>query len=399
MIDEDDRLRVGAQVAHAAEAHDISPLRFAVKRVVDGRADQDETDGHQRWLRPLVRGREMRDPRLVDPPTDCRLYEGDGVIIAGMTLLLREADVRALVDINDAIKAVDSAFRESAAGQARNQPRRRVSGRGTTLAIMSASLPSRNLVGYKAYTAGPAGARFWVNLFDATDGRLLAMIEADWLGALRTGAVSGLATGALARSDATVLAVFGAGHQAPPQVLAVAAVRPLREVRIVNRDPGRRAALASDLRLRLPQVQVSETSAQEAVAGADIITTITSAGSPLFPGNWIQAGQHLNAAGSNLSNRRELEARAVARADLLVVDDVEAARLEAGDLLLAEQDGALGWARVHSLAEVLAGSVGRSQASDVTIFKSVGLALEDVALGSVVLERARERGLGQAIDL
>lgn len=314
-----------------------------------------------------------------------------------MALLLREADVRALVDINDALKALDSAFRELATGQARNQPRRRVKTRATTLAIMSAALPSRNLVGYKAYTAGGGGARFWVHLFDGSDGRLLAVIEADWLGALRTGAVSGVATGALARNDANVLTVFGAGHQALPQVLAVAAVRPLREVRVVNRNPARRAELAGELRLRLPEVQIVEAGAQEAVAGADIITTITSAPSPLFPGNWIQAGQHLNVAGSNIPNRREVEGRAIGRADLLVVDDIEAARLEAGDLLMAEQDGALGWARVRSLSEVIAGAIGRSQASDVTLFKSVGLALEDVALGAVVLERARERGLGESI--
>lgn len=314
-----------------------------------------------------------------------------------MALLLREADVRALVDINDALKALDSAFREMATGQARNQPRRRVRGGATTLAIMSAALPSRNLVGYKAYTAGSRGARFWVHLFDGSDGLLLAVIEADWLGALRTGAVSGLATGALARNDASVLTVFGAGHQALPQVLAVAAVRRLREVRVVNRNPARRAELAGELRLRLPEVQIVEAGAQEAVAGADIITTITSAPSPLFPGNWIQAGQHLNVAGSNIPNRREVEGRAIGRADLLVVDDIEAARLEAGDLLMAEQDGALGWARVHSLSEVIAGAIGRSQASDVTLFKSVGLALEDVALGAVVLERARERGLGESI--
>jgi alanine dehydrogenase len=317
-----------------------------------------------------------------------------------MPLLLREADVRALVDIKDALEVLDSAFRESAAGQARNQPRRRVSGTGTTLAIMSAALPSRNLVGYKAYTAGRSGARFWVHLFDARDGQLLTVIEADWLGALRTGAVSGLASSALARADAAVLTVFGAGHQALPQALAVAAVRPLTEIRLVNRDPGRRATLAGELRRSLPNVRVVEANAaQEAIAGADIISTITSARSPLFPGGWLEAGQHLNAAGSNMPDRRELDSRAIGRADLLVVDDLDAARIEAGDLLLAEQEGALGWTRVHSLAEVVTGSIGRSRTSDVTLFKSVGLALEDVALGAVVLERARERRLGETIGL
>ncbi|HEY0493177.1 MAG TPA: ornithine cyclodeaminase family protein [Candidatus Dormibacteraeota bacterium] len=317
-----------------------------------------------------------------------------------MALLLREADVRGLVDINDALEALDSAFRELAAGEASNQPRRRVTGSGTTLAIMSAALPSRNLLGYKAYTASRAGARFWVHLFDGHDGERLAVIEADWLGALRTGAVSGLATGVLARTDAAVLTVFGAGHQALPQALAVAAVRPLAEIRIVNRDPGRGAKLAEDLRHRLPQLQVFEAaSAREAVAGADIITTVTSASAPVLAGSWLQPGQHLNAAGSNMPDRRELDSVAVGRADLVVVDDLQAARLEAGDLILAGLEKPSGWDRVHSLAELIAGSVRRRQPSDVTLFKSVGLALEDLALGAVVLERARKRGLGENLIL
>jgi ornithine cyclodeaminase/alanine dehydrogenase-like protein (mu-crystallin family) len=267
------------------------------------------------------------------------------------------------------------------------------------LATMSAALPSRNLVGYKAYTAGRAAARFWVHLFDSIDGRPLAVIEADWLGALRTGAVSGLATRALARPEAAVLTVFGAGHQALPQVLAVAAVRPLTEVHIVNRDPARRAALATELKTRHPDLRIVEaTSPRDAVEAADILTTITSAGTAIFPGEWVPAGQHLNAVGSNFANRRELDSHTIGRAKLVVVDDLEAARLEAGDLLLAEQEGALAWEGVHSLAEVLTGSVQQRQASDITLFKSVGLALEDVALGALVVERARERGLGQEIE-
>lgn len=312
-----------------------------------------------------------------------------------MPLVLRDADVRQLVDAGDALEALDFAFREWAGGRAQNQPRRRVAA-GVTLAIMSAALPARNLVGYKAYTAGKSGAQFWVHLFDGTDGRPLAVIEADWLGALRTGAVSGLATRALSRPGASTLALFGAGHQAMTQALAVAAVRPITEIRLVNRTPARRARFAADLRRRLPEVRISEaTGAREAIDGADVITTITSAARPIVSGDWLVAGQHLNAAGSNVPTRRELDARAVSRADLVVADDLEAARLEAGDLLLAEGEGALDWGRVHSLREALTGSVARRQPGDVTLFKSVGLALEDVALGAVVLDRATERGIGQ----
>lgn len=316
-----------------------------------------------------------------------------------MALLLREEEVRSLVDINDALEAVEVAFRELAAGRAKNQPRRRVAGTGTTLAIMSAFFPPGNLVGYKAYTAGRAGARFLLHLFDQAEGRLLAVIEADWLGALRTGAVSGLASRILARADASVLTLFGAGHQALPQAIAIAAVRPLTEVRIVNRDPERRARLGEELQRTLPGIRVvGGVRAEEAIAGAGIITTITSAGSPLFNGDLLQPGQHLNAAGSNNPGRRELDSRSVGRASLVVVDELEAARLEAGDLLLAEKELALDWQSVSPLAELVRGPFSRS-ASDITLFKSVGLAIEDVALGAVVLQRAGERGAGRQIDL
>lgn len=317
-----------------------------------------------------------------------------------MALLLREADVHSLVDIDDAMQAVEAAFRELASGRARNQPRRRVAGTASTLAIMSAALPSRNLVGYKAYTAGRSGARFWVHLFDSGNGQPLAVIEADWLGALRTGAVSGLATRLMARADASVLTLFGAGRQALPQALAVGAVRALKEVRIVNRDRERGARLAAELQRSHPGVRVLDgLSAREALTGADIITTITSAGVPLFDGALLAPGQHLNAAGSNIPGRRELDSRAVGRADLVVVDDIGAARLEAGDLLLAEQEEALSWESVHSLADVVKGSVRRTTPSEISLFKSVGLALEDVALGAVILDRARDRGVGADIDL
>jgi ornithine cyclodeaminase/alanine dehydrogenase-like protein (mu-crystallin family) len=294
--------------------------------------------------------------------------------------------------------ALEAAFREWAAGRAANQPRRRVAG-GAVLATMSAALPSKGLMGFKAYTHSKAGARFWVCLFDAADGRPRAVIEADWLGRLRTGAVSGLATKYLARPEASVMTVIGAGSQALTQVLAVAAVRRLGAVRVASRDPAHRDAFVEDLRGVLPRTIAIEPagSIREAVDGADILTTITTAGHPIFPGEWLQAGQHLNVCGSNYPDRREIDGRVVARADLVVADDVEAARLEGGDLLLAEREGQLNWGRVHSLRDVLAGSAGGRQPSDVTLFKSVGLAIEDVAAGAAVLELAQARGAGQQL--
>src|SRR5438445_10472355 len=145
-----------------------------------------------------------------------------------ITIFLREADVKALLTMDATLVALEAAFREWAAGRLSNQPRRRVAS-GAVLATMSATLPSRGLMGFKAYTHGPNGARFWVALFDASDGRPRALMEADWLGRMRTGAASGLATKYMARPEASIFTIIGAGSQALTQVLAVAAVRSLRQ--------------------------------------------------------------------------------------------------------------------------------------------------------------------------
>jgi ornithine cyclodeaminase/alanine dehydrogenase-like protein (mu-crystallin family) len=262
---------------------------------------------------------------------------------------------------------------------------------------MSAALPTRGIVGFKAYTAGRHGARFWTRLFDAGSGEPMAILEGDHLGRVRTGAASGLATRYLARPDASRLTIFGAGTQALTQVLAVASVRTLQEVRVLSRDPGRRERSLTDLAAN-GITAIAGGDPREAVEAADIITTITSAGSPLFPGAWLRPGQHLNVAGSNWPQRREVDGETVSRAGLVVADDAYAARVEAGDLLLAEADGMLDWARVHSLRDVIARTVKRADPHQITLFKSVGLALEDIAVGATVLERARSRGIGEEVE-
>jgi ornithine cyclodeaminase/alanine dehydrogenase-like protein (mu-crystallin family) len=316
-----------------------------------------------------------------------------------MTLLLREADVQRLLRIEDVIEALDAAFGQWAAGKADNQPRRRVRGE-TVLATMSAALPERGLIGFKAYTAGTEGVRFWVHLFDSKAGRPLAVIEADHLGRLRTGAASGLATRYLARDDARILAQLGTGTQALTQALGVIAVRPIEEVRVVGRDADRRHRFAEALRAEWQRGSITELDdARGAIPGADIVTTITSAAEPVIEGGRLEPGQHLNVAGSNQPRRREVDTETVARAALIVADDAEAARVEAGDLLLAEAEGRLQWERVRSLREVVSGKAGRRSGEDITLFKSVGLAIEDLAAAALVLDRAQAADAGEKIFL
>jgi len=398
VIDDHRGPRILTQIADPAQPFDGPALRFGIKRVVQRSSEEDEADRHNCRVSTSSRG-HVGDPGAGQLPPDAGIDSHHADIIVQVTLFLREADVRTLLTMEDAIGALESAFRDWAEGRADNQPRRRVRA-GVFLATMSAALPARGIVGLKAYTSGKDGTRFWVHLYDAATGHPRAVIEADHLGRLRTGAASGLATRYLAHEAASVVALFGAGTQALTQALAMLAVRPIKEIRVVNRNPDRRKAFVDELRHVWSAGQIRETaSARDALSGAHVVTTVTSGGSPLFPGTWLEAGQHVNAVGSNWPNRREIDSLAVSRADPIVADDVEAGRVEAGELVLAAADGSLDWTRVASLRDVVAGRVSRSSPDQISLFKSVGLALEDVAVAATILRRAEERGLGEPIPV
>lgn len=317
-----------------------------------------------------------------------------------MALLLTERDVRDLLDVRAAMDLVEAAFREKGAGRAPNRPRQRVLVPGGALHVMAGGLPGQGVMGLKAYSTVAGRARFVVLLFSAATGELLALIEADWLGALRTGAASGVATRHLAREDARRFGLIGAGHQAVTQALAVCAVRPIEQARVFSRDPARRARFCADLTRQTGVEFVPVGSAEEAVRGADIVTTITTAREPVLHGEWLASGAHVNAAGVNWANRRELDELAVLRADVIAVDDRDQARLECGDLLPLIEAGDLSWERVVELGEVLTGAApGRTDSGQVTLFESQGIAIEDVAAAKYVYDRARERGIGRDVPL
>jgi alanine dehydrogenase len=314
-----------------------------------------------------------------------------------MPLLLREEEVQALLSVGDAIEALERTFRAQAEGRAVNLPRQRVRWPGGTLHVMAAGDLGSGYVGLKAYTAVGGQTRFVVLLFHAESGELLAIIEADRLGRLRTGAATGLATRYLARPDARVVGMIGAGRQAATQLMAVCAVRPIAEARVYSPTPERRAAFAHRMRetLGIPVQAVERPEA--AVEGADILITITSAREPVLQGAWLRPGVHLNAAGSNALLRRELDEEAIARADLIVIDSRAQGQIEAGDFLEPLERGRLQWERVYELRDVVAGRVGRAHPEQITMFKSLGIALEDVAVAAVAYERARAQGAGERI--
>jgi ornithine cyclodeaminase/alanine dehydrogenase-like protein (mu-crystallin family) len=227
---------------------------------------------------------------------------------------------------------------------------------------------------------------------------LLAMMEADTLGRLRTGAASAVATRCLARPHAGAVGIIGTGAQARTQIEAIARVRPVALVKAYSRTESRREAFAEEMVQRLGAEVVAVDSAEEAVRDVDIIVTITSAREPVLRGAWLPPGVHINAAGSNAANRRELDSEAVARAGRIVVDSREQAMIEAGDLLAPIGEGRLSWEQVTELGEVVAGTVpGRRANDEITLFKSLGIALEDVATMHLVYTRAMAEGIGEKI--
>jgi alanine dehydrogenase len=297
--------------------------------------------------------------------------------------------------MSKAIELVERAFHQLADGTAVNQPRRRVIlPTGSVLHYMAGGTPE--YFGLKAYSAhAKTGAHFEVLLYRSADGLPLATLEANYLGQIRTGAASGVATKYLAREDAAVAAIIGSGFQAATQLEAVANARKLREVRVWSRKQERREEFArsSAEKLKL-NVKAVET-ARECVEGADIVVTATSSKVPVFESAWIAPGTHVNGTGSNWAQRRELPAELVfERAAIVAVDSIEVAKIESGDLLIPLGD--YGSFPGVELSEIVAGKrPGRTSADQITVFKSNGLAVEDVAVAGYIYEEALRRGLGR----
>ncbi len=320
-----------------------------------------------------------------------------------MALVLKEADVAQLLTMPDAVAALDTVFRQqhptTGEQQALNRPRNRLQPPWAILHFMAAAAPGLGVYGFKAYTvARPGVARFVVMLFSTEDGRLLAMIEADTLGQIRTGAASGLATRSMARQDAAVVGIVGSGWQARSQVQAVCTVRQVREIRAAGRDPERLRRFCEEMSAAVGVPVTPVESAEAAVRDADIVVTATTAKEPIVLGDWLKPGTHLNVMGSNWANRREVDEHVIKRSDLIVIDSKEQGMLEAGDLLVPIQQGMLSWDRVHELHEVVSGALpGRQGPEEITLFKSLGLALEDIAVAARVYALARERDIGEEL--
>jgi alanine dehydrogenase len=318
-----------------------------------------------------------------------------------MTLLLREADVRALLTMPMALEAVEESLRQQGNGELSLHPRRRLKMPDNALLhYMAAGDPAQGFIGMKLYTSAHGAVRFVVPLFRSATGEMAALIEADALGQIRTGAATGVATKYLANANARRAGIIGTGYQARTQLEAVASVRRLERVRAFGRDPERRAQFCREMSARIGVEVEPIDSGENAVRGADIVITATSAMKIVLEGTWLSPGVHVNAIGANWAQKRELDDAAVAGADLIAVDSIEQAKMEAGDLILAFANDASRWNAVRELGEIVAGRIpGRTSANQITLFKSNGIATWDLAVAVRVYELAVARRMGQFVPL
>jgi ornithine cyclodeaminase/alanine dehydrogenase-like protein (mu-crystallin family) len=309
-----------------------------------------------------------------------------------MPLYLSEADVASLLEPADAVPVIEECFRRLAAGEIENVPRRRLAVAGGYFAVMSATDTALGLAGLKSYTVVDGKLSFVVCLFSLEDGSLTAVIEADRLGWLRTGAASAVAARFLARENARTLGVIGCGWQAESQVAAISAGLPgVDRVVAWCRTPATLEAFCQ-------RTGVGPAESGAAAAACDVVVTATTAKDPVLRGEWLRDGALVCAIGANDPRARELDNAVVARASFVCCDSVEDSKLESGDLIEPVASGVLDWLEVHELQEVVAGDVpGRQHDTDVVLFKSNGIAAWDVAIGAAAVARARERGVGRQL--
>jgi ornithine cyclodeaminase/alanine dehydrogenase-like protein (mu-crystallin family) len=328
-------------------------------------------------------------------------------------LVLNGEQVAQLMPMPECIKVMRDALAALARGEALVPLRTvmRVPGVSGFLGLMPGYISPREgqegALGLKAVSVFPGNASRGIDthqgavlLFEADTGRLSALLDGAAITAIRTAAVSGVATDVLARPDASELAVLGAGVQARTHIEAIAAVRPLRRVRIWSRNPEHAAALASELRRRFGFPIEAAPSAEAAVREADLVATVTASPEPILKREWLKEGVHINAVGASIPTSREIDTATMVAARLFV-DRRESALAEAGDLLIAMREDAVTGDHVQAeLGEVIIGKdPGRRSPRELTLFKSLGLAVEDVASAAYLVRRARETGTGQTVHM
>lgn len=313
-------------------------------------------------------------------------------------LYLTESDVEDLLTMPVAVEAMQQGFAQLAQQRAENVPRQRASAKGFVLHSMSATAEYLGLGGWKQYTTTSHGAKFLVGLYALATGELLALIEANRLGQMRTGAVTGLAIQQLAITDARTAGILGSGWQAESQLEAACVARPIERAVVFSPNPQHRQDFAAKMSRRLAIEVIAVDTPGQAIDAMPIVITATTSNVPVFEGSWLAPGALICAVGSNWLRKTEIDTTTLSRAALVVCDDVACCQHEAGDFREALDQGLFQWSQARALAEVVAEPTpARQDDSDVIVFKSVGMALEDVALGGRLLDQAQQERKGIAL--
>ena len=317
-----------------------------------------------------------------------------------MVLFLGEDDVRQILTMSDAIKVLEETFRQQGQGNIINQPRQRVRTEVSMLHYLAGALPHLGVMGYKAYTSSRAGIKFRVFLHDMESGELLSIMDGNYMGMMRTGAVSGVAIKHLAREDMSRVCIYGSGFQARGQLLAAAAVRNVKRINVYSREQAEREAFSREMEKQMRITVTPAASPEDAARDADCVITATTSFEPVFRGEWLSKGTHVNAIGGNFLFKREIDERTVRAADVIVVESLEQSKIEAGELMPLIEKGTLRWSQVSELGDVVAGKTeGRKSDEDITLFKSLGIAVEDLAVAAHVYKIAKGAGMGRKLDM
>lgn len=315
-----------------------------------------------------------------------------------MAIFLTEEDVQQVLSMPMAITAVEEVLREVSLGSAVNIPRQRTRVPKGALHILQGAVESQHVMGYKAYTSTREGNRFLLYLYDSSHGSLEAVIEANYLGMMRTGAASGVASKWLSRKNSATVGLFGSGWQATGQLEALCCVRPISRVKVMARNAERLKEFCRCSSDRLGISIEPYQNAEEVVRNSDIVTTVTTAVEPLVLFPWVEEGTHLNAVGSNALIRREIDEKTIRSCSLVAVDARDVAANECGDLLPLIEKGRLNWRQVLELGDIIAGQTsGRTSDEQITLFESQGMAVQDLMLGKQVLAAAQAKGLGKEL--
>ncbi len=314
-------------------------------------------------------------------------------------LYLDEEQVKQVLTMDMAIDAVDAVLRKMALEEAFAIPRSRCQTDHTSLHVLSASAKSLGVIGLKAYTKTKTVARYHITIYDGKTGEMTAFMQADHLGQMRTGAASAVASKYLARSDSKRLGLYGSGKQAKTQAIGVCRTLNIERITVHSPNEERLSRFVEDLvALGLPAIGTANP--EEAARGQDIICTATTSKSPILHGDWIAPGTHLNIIGANYLSKSEVDLETIRKANLLTIDSKEQGRLEAGDFSAALDAKIISWPEIHDIGRVIAGRTeGRQKREDITLFKSLGLGLEDIAVAQRVYLRAKEMNIGSWLDL